>query len=299
MLAGNRSRKVFDCFPFWKELGVLEIRLNELFDVVDKFIIVESSYTHSGLKKQLYLKNNIEMFSKFKDKILLISDESFNEKHTPTERAIAQRKKIDEGLRLCNAKPEDLVIVSDCDEIPRANVIVSLTKNPVNSILELDGYISFYNLFLQKWRRGRVLLYRDFKGAQYVHRDQFVQIAYKMKRFKYWPFLRVNPFFAVGKVDKIFGMWVGFKILKQIPIIPNAGWHFTKMFSDDLKLDSIRASSHVEFNSPSIDIEFIKKRRQNHQVFYGNLLEGKEVKLDNTFPHYLLLNKDKFKEFIL
>ena len=52
----NKDRKVYDCFLFWKEFDVLEIRLNELFSIVDKFIIIESAYTHSGLKKELYLK---------------------------------------------------------------------------------------------------------------------------------------------------------------------------------------------------------------------------------------------------
>jgi beta-1,4-mannosyl-glycoprotein beta-1,4-N-acetylglucosaminyltransferase len=295
----NERRKVYDCFTFWKEFDVLEIRLNELFDVVDKFIIIESAYTHSGLKKELYLKNNIGNFSKFKSKILLISDESFNRKQNPNQRENSQRSRIDDGLRYCGAKPGDLILLSDCDEIPRASSVQSLIKKPMNCIFELSGYISYYNLFFQKWYRGRALLYRDFKGAQYARRDYFIESAFNMRRFKFWPFLRINPFFAVGTIDRYFGTWVGIKKRKKIPILRNAGWHFTKMFSDEIVLDSINASSHTEFNSPDINIHYIKNRKATHQVFYGSYQKGKVVKLDHTFPKYLVENKGKFNQFIL
>jgi hypothetical protein len=192
-----------------------------------------------------------------------------------------------------------LILISDCDEIPRATIVQHLKEKPINCIFELSGYISFYNLFFQKWQRGRALLYRNFKGAQYAHRDYFIESAYNMKRFKFWPFLRVNPFFAVSNFDRYFGAWVGFGKREKITVLPNAGWHFTKMFSDEIVLDSIHASSHIEFNSPDIDIEHIKKRKTDHQVFYGNYRKGTVVNLDNTFPKYLLENKKNFNQFIL
>jgi beta-1,4-mannosyl-glycoprotein beta-1,4-N-acetylglucosaminyltransferase len=296
---GDEGRKVYDCFTFWKEFDVLEIRLNELFEVVDKFIIIESAYTHTGLRKELYLKKHIDKFSKFRSKIVLISDESYSPKQNSNQRQNFQRSLIDNGLKFCRAKPDDLILLSDCDEIPRASMVQKLKVNPVNCIFELSGYISYYNLFFEKWRRGRALLYRDFKGAQFAHRDYFIENAYSMKRFKFWPFLKINPFFAVGKLDKHFGAWVGFGKRTKLPILPDAGWHFTKMFSDEIILDSIHASSHTEFNSPDIDVDYIKRRKAEHQVFYGNPQKGKVVKLDDTYPKYLIDNKSKFNPFIL
>ena len=61
-----KKTSVYDCFSFNKEFDVLDIRLNELYDVVDKFIIIESIYSHTGIKKELHLKMNIEKYKKCK-----------------------------------------------------------------------------------------------------------------------------------------------------------------------------------------------------------------------------------------
>jgi hypothetical protein len=174
-----------------------------------------------------------------------------------------------------------------------------LIQFPSNSIFELDGYLGYYNLYFQKWKRGRAILYKDFKGAQKVHRDYFIQEAYNMKRHKIIPFLRINPFFSTGTLDRFIGAWVGFKGPAPINIIKNAGWHFTKMFSNDIILESINASSHTEFHTENISIEFIQNQKNKKQNFYGGIAKGIKVEIDESFPEYLRLNAHKFKEFLL
>ena len=293
------TRKVFDCFPFWKEFDVLEIRLHELNDVVDKFIIVESAFTHSGDKKPFYLKDNMQRFAKFKEKIILTSNDRFRKKDSPNQREIFQRNIIGKVLKENNAKKEDLIVISDCDEIPRASIIRELTINPKNSILELNGYISYFNLYFQKWHRGRVLLYKDLRSAQKAHRDYFIQTAQSMRRLKFFPFLRINPHFAAGWLDRYFGIYVGFYGREALPIISNAGWHFTKMFPAEDILESVFASSHLEFRSDVSGIDDVIRKRNEKKTYYGGELFGEIVPLDNSFPKHLIDNKERFKNFII
>ena len=295
-MSGN---KVYDCFPFWKEFEVLRLRLNELSEVVDKFIIVESSYTHSGQKKELYLKNNMNLFKEFEEKIILISSTKKLFIANSNRRENYQRNLINLGLKRLNPKQNDLVLISDCDEIPRASVVLMLKNEPKNCIFELDGYISWFNLFLQKWQRGRALPYKDFKGAQHAHRDHFIQLAQHMRRSKAIPLLRINPFFSLGFFDKHFGAWVGFKGKPSIEVIKNAGWHFTKIFPPEVILESINATSHTEFNLHNIDIEYIIDKRKNFSTYYGGEATGKKVELDESFPQYILSNKGKLKQYLL
>lgn len=293
------ERKVFDCITFWREFDILEIRLNELYDVVDKFIIIESAYTHTGKSKELYLKNNINLFEKYIKKIYLVSDIRYVKKEQPTQRQNYQRNLIGKALKEINASSNDLILISDCDEIPRSSVVRELKNNPKNCIFELNTYISYFNLYFHKWHRGRALLYGDFKGAQKAHRDYFIQTAVHMKRFKFWPFLKINPFFAVGSADRRWGVWIGFSRKKALPIINNAGWHFTKMFSTDLILDSISAMSHTELVPNNLSKTYVEERRKSHKIYYGGDAVGEVVKLDSTFPTYLLKNKKRFSRFII
>ena len=66
--------KIFDCTLYYDEDLILDARLNILDKYIDKFIICEATFTHSGRKKKLNI--NIEKFSKFKDKIIYIIQDS-------------------------------------------------------------------------------------------------------------------------------------------------------------------------------------------------------------------------------
>jgi len=124
--------KIFDCFMYYDEDLILDLRLNILNNYVDEFVIVESSYTHSGISRQLLF--DINKFSKFKNKINYIvlnkpplgiqqieekdSEHKKNQKYitNAVKRENLQRNTIFEGLD--SAMPDDLIIISDVDEIP-------------------------------------------------------------------------------------------------------------------------------------------------------------------------------------
>jgi beta-1,4-mannosyl-glycoprotein beta-1,4-N-acetylglucosaminyltransferase len=111
--------------------------------------------------------------------------------------------------------------------------------------------------------------------------------------------MRLDPHFSASMFDSFTGAYVGFRKKQSLPIIVNAGWHFTKMFSSEKVLESINNSSHVNFNTEQISIDFIEEKKKEHRTFYGKDVKGNVVNLDSSFPQYLLNNKEKFQEFLL
>ena len=110
--------RVFDCFPFFNELDVLEIRLSELDALVDHFVIVEATHTHTGKPKPLYFAEHRQRYAQFSRKIIHVVVEDLPlEPSDHWVREIYQREAIMRGLG--DADPNDRIITSDCDEIPK------------------------------------------------------------------------------------------------------------------------------------------------------------------------------------
>ena len=88
--------KIYDCFNFFNELDILELRLNILYEHVDYFVIVEADKTHSGENKPFYLKENMERFKKFSDKIISyhILDTPSNFANMPTAGLDTELQKV-------------------------------------------------------------------------------------------------------------------------------------------------------------------------------------------------------------
>lgn len=172
-------RKIYDCFNFFNELDILEIRLNILYEHVDYFVIVESSVTHSGESKPFYFEDNKERFSKFLDKIISykIYDTPFDFVNLPETnnvelnnvfnsikvqtnrfnrnyqqdygRDFFQKESVRRALINCN--DEDIIIISDADEIPNPSIFGKLTDIE-NTIYSLNQFTYYYyiNILDQK-----------------------------------------------------------------------------------------------------------------------------------------------------
>ena len=114
--------RVFDCFPFFNELDILEIRLAELDPLVDHFVIVEATRTHTGKPKPLYFADNRKRYDRYADKIIhVVVDDLPSGPSDHWGREIFQRQAIVRGLG--DARPDDRIISSDCDEIPKPDVL--------------------------------------------------------------------------------------------------------------------------------------------------------------------------------
>lgn len=111
--------KIYDCFLFFNELEILDVRLHELYDHVDQFVLVESKETFRGKPKALFYQDNKGRYEKFLKKIIHVVVEEHFETSSPWFREGFQRNQIMRGL--INCEPEDVILVSDVDEIVRAS----------------------------------------------------------------------------------------------------------------------------------------------------------------------------------
>jgi len=119
--------KTYDCFTFFNELDVLEFRLQELYDTVDHFVIAEANLSHSGKPKDYILLDNWDRYKPYADKIIRIQVDDFPETPDSWVREKFQRWAMIRGLE--DRKPEDIIITSDLDEIPRAEMIQMIQQD--------------------------------------------------------------------------------------------------------------------------------------------------------------------------
>ena len=201
--------KIFDCFMYYDEDLILDLRLNYLNNYVDKFVIVESSYTHSGDSRKCLF--DIKNYSKFKDKINYIileeppvdlshvkKDDSFEKKNSKlilnaVKRENLQRNTISKGLK--SALPEDLIIVSDVDEIPNLNDNnIGTIKNKIIFFEQKYFYYKF-NLKLDNypWYGSRACKKKDLISPQWLRNI-------KSKTYSTW---RIDTMFSKKKYKNI------------------------------------------------------------------------------------------------
>lgn len=138
---------ILDCFPFFNELDLLEIRLNTLSEVVDKFILVEAEKTQSLIRKPLYYDMNKERFEKFKDRIVHIvipAEDCPDNKSDLWQMENFQRDQIQRGLNNWTLKHSDLVLISDVDEIPNAQIIKDIYNSNFNTVAISMVFHAYY-----------------------------------------------------------------------------------------------------------------------------------------------------------
>lgn len=135
---------IFDCFTFFDELDILDIRLNVLNEVVDKFVLVESTLTHSGHNKSLYFDINKEKFSPFLNKIIHVVVDDMDIINGVWEKENYQRNQIMRGL-VNNANDEDCILISDIDEIPNSKLIKNINPEK-NKIIGFKQRLFYYYL---------------------------------------------------------------------------------------------------------------------------------------------------------
>jgi beta-1,4-mannosyl-glycoprotein beta-1,4-N-acetylglucosaminyltransferase len=153
---------IFDCFIFYNEIKMLKFRLAELFDFVDYFIIIEANETFSGIKKQNYF-SQIKDLDKYSKKIIYKSI-SFPSGLYLWDKEIYQRNHIRNVLETLNPKDEDLVIISDVDEIPDV-------KNLQIGLMDQDLY--YYNLEYKihsYWKGSAMTTYANLKNYESIQK---------------------------------------------------------------------------------------------------------------------------------
>ncbi len=291
--------KIFDCTMFFDENMMYDLRLNLLNDYVDKFVVVESLYTHRGNKKKQNF--NIEDYKKFKDKIIYIlideepndlyeiNDEKDNEglkRLNTLKRIKLQYNSLEKGIK--DADLDDLIILSDCDEIPNLKNIKENINNDIVVFKQRLYYFKFnylyknYDWFGSKACKKKLL--KTFEWLRYV----------KSKRYGFW---RIDTMFSDTKY-------------KNIKIIEDGGWHFTKIKKpEDIFYTLSNFGEYNEFVLSGLTADDFRNFITKGELPYDHAADKKSsvkekfsniIKLEKNsdhLPEFLIKNKEKYKNW--
>ena len=294
--------RIYDCFMYFDEEIVLETRLNYLNKYIDYFVIVESKYTHKGEKRNL--KFNINNFPKFKDKIIykvydqipskvteILERDNENTKSgkyimNAIYRENSQRNYIYEGIK--NAEAEDIILISDVDEIPNLSKINLNEIDEKIILFKQDMFYYKFNLKLPEteWVGTKACKKKYLKSPQWLR---------NIKDRKY-SFLRLDAYFSNNKYI-------------SVKTIDDGGWHFTNIKNaEQIEYKMKSYLHHREYDLEQINLDDIKKIMRNKQAIYdlgadkrlSKIGTGKKLeKCDlNSLPEVIKLNLKKYKEWL-
>jgi len=259
--------KIIDCFIFYNELDLLTYRLNLLNDIVDYFIIVESTHTFVGKKKSIFFNENKHLFEIFNDKIIHIIVDDLPYKYPDIniynndvwKNEHFQRNAISRGINCINKLLNtDVIIISDLDEIPDPYTLNKIKKNDIIvdiNILEMDLY--YYNLntrFKDKWSLCKIISYEKYNE------------------------LNIN----CNDIRNV-----------QCSKILNGGWHLSYFGDKYFIQNKIQSFSHQELNtSKYTDLENIEAKLKNSSDLYSRNCNIEKIKIEDN--KYLPIDYDKY-----
>lgn len=257
--------KVYDCFIFNNEVEMLELRLNILGEVVDKFIIIEGDTTFSGTSKESVYLQNKDRFSQWEDKI---------EHHFITvpnlprswDREIYSRNY---PLTLPGFNDEDIIITSDVDEIPNPEAIESVSEW-INDDEHFTFQMNFYmyylnNLFTTNWFGTRVATYKYLK----------TKTLDKLRE-------------STEDKSKITGS-----------IVDGGGWHFSYCGGTEMIKSKIQSFSHTEHNNDRVLNSVESNVKEGKDLFNRDISFHTIAVTEDEFPEYVVNNKEKYADWII
>jgi beta-1,4-mannosyl-glycoprotein beta-1,4-N-acetylglucosaminyltransferase len=280
--------KIYDCFNFFNELDVLEMRLNILYNYVDYFVIVESSVTHTGLDKEYFFEKNKERFSNFLDKIIYfkVEDTPNNFTNLPPayddtveliyEFILKQNNRFNrytqpdygrdffqkECVRrpLINCDDDDIILISDADEIPNPEILSKLSELDLDNIYSLNQTMYYYylNVFKEStWYGTKLSKYKNIKNLSFNEIRGDESLSSK---------------------------------------IPNGGWHFSFMGGAEMVKNKMLSYSAKDMTNDYVLSNIPQNIKNNIDPFFRGKLTT--VQIDSTYPKYLIDNLKKYSKFI-
>jgi len=287
---------------FFDEEMLLDLRLNIMDKYVDKFVITEATYMHSGKSKKLFF--DINKFSKFKDKIIYIvvnnqpadlliinENDSDNEKLSKKttnakKREVLQINKTQDGI--INAGPDDIIIISDLDEIPNLKEIDF--KKIKQKLIFFKQKMFYYklNLFYKSlnWYGTKACRKKNLITPEYLR-------STKNKKYPLW---RFDVLFSKFKYNSIH-------------FVKNGGWHFSNIRKpEDLEKKMQNFLHHVDYEQSGLKLDDLKKFMKEKKVMYNHSMDkrgnkwGEGEKLQATrieeMPEHILKNIEKYKYWL-
>ena len=265
---------IYDCFQYFNEEHIADLRFNILDKFVDYFVIVESTVNHQGKEKKLQF--DINKYQKFKKKIkyIIVDDtpENIKKPHEGGESLVEQHQRNSLMKVLKTADDQDIIILSDVDEIPDLKKLNLFNeKNYAVFSQKMFMYkINFLNLDENNWHGSKICLKKNLKSPQWLRNLKF-------KKYPFW------------RIDKP----------RNIQIIQDGGWHFAYLQSAENISKKIKSFAHGEFNKKNLaDETKIKERIQKGEDIFERGYKIKKIDIDETFPDYIQKNQDILKNWI-
>jgi beta-1,4-mannosyl-glycoprotein beta-1,4-N-acetylglucosaminyltransferase len=277
---------VYDVFPFFNELDILEIRLNSLYDVVDYFLITEATTTFSGNKKDLFLTDNFEIFEKFKDKIIVQIVKNVPNA-SPFERDWYQRNQA-KDLLATMVNDSDFILYGDVDEIPRSELIAKASAELSENIkiAHFAQDLNYYYLNLRE-TSGTLLSYM----GEY---DNTINKKWLGTTISQWAYAKNFSMTELRNPEhKMFG--------KRID---DGGWHFSYVggeYGADVESRArtkVLSAAHQELNTRKILREIGTHTSSHRDIFKRKGSNFEVVQDKNYLPLYVQKNLAKFDYLI-
>ena len=245
--------KVYDCFIFNHEIELLELRLNILDSVVDKFILTEGDTTFSGNPKESFYLKNKERFSKWEDKIIH-NFISVPDLKIPWDREIYSRNSM---IKLDNLfEDDDIILTSDIDEIPNPEVLIHKDEwinNDTHFTFQQNCYVYYLNNFYsENWFGTRACTYNFFKTTNKTVDD-------------------------IRECTENQSEVTGY-------IITNGGWHFTYCGGTQQIKQKIDSFCDLQYNTPEVTENISKNLENNQDIFFRHWMQYRKVDIDDSFP---------------
>ncbi|CAO3377397.1 tetratricopeptide repeat protein [Azospirillum argentinense] len=263
------GRRIYDCFQFYNELDLLEVRLAELDAVVDRFVLVEAAFTHAGDPKPLHYAENRARFAAYADKIIhvVVDDDPGG---FAWQREAHQRDAIVRGLDGCD--PTDMIVISDADEILRPWVMERLRREPDDGHSLFAPHLDIFLYFL------------DLKSP-----DPWVSVA-------------AAPWELIRRIGANRARYL--TKLGHGRVVPEAGWHFTWMGGIERFRAKLQAFAHREMiaafdrdpaaNRDRLD-RFYATGRFDGGAVPGMWTSLSPIPIDDGFPRLIRERFDHFR----
>lgn len=226
--------RIIDCFLFYNEVRLLEMRLKELAGIVDAFVIVESTVTFTGKSKRLFFQENAAKFTGVNIVHVVVDD---TPDVGPWQREEYQRNQISCGLNHLEAAPSDLIHISDADEIPDGDTLRKILSSRSQASYSLEQDLYYYNLSCRcssiKWRMAKLM-----------------------------PMWRLTEIGSVEQARR-----------ERCAVLPRGGWHFSYFGSPEFIANKIGAFAHSEYDQPKYTATQVvrEKIREGRDLFEREL----------------------------
>ena len=277
---------VYDCIPFFNELDILNLRLHIMDPLVDKFIIEEATVTFSGEPKELCFEKNKELFREFLPKIEYIVVDNSPVDTTTHLRDKFQKNALEKGL--VNATDEDVIILSDVDEIPNPKVLKEIIENfDPDKIYHLAQRMFYCYLNMEEISGNLLSITGEFPGVER----------------RLWLGTKVFSRRSIP-ADGIIQLREASTTAPEAVRVADGGWHFGYMGSRQESDVSKRigtkvvAAAHQEYNNQDTLAE-AKDRLILGQDMFGRDARFKRVEIDDSYPKYLLEHLEEYDYLII